>query len=191
MKDRRTHLRSIVSRCFDECSDFYPLRGDSESRRLLIAPPLTEQDIGQGIPFSGSEEAKFFDKILRERLGLSTNSDFVVVSCTDTVGKVVKNNTAEFLAFLKAVIDGRLFDFYLCVGSDAFKTAFGRGRKPSMESLAGNIMIMPEAKNRKVAVFPDVHQLCSVNTRDYAQVRVAEYHEKLVNKAVNILKGRI
>lgn len=191
MKDRRQHLRSIVAQCFDECSDFYPIRGDAESRRLLIAPPLTEEDAKAGMPFSGSEEAKFFEKILDEQLGLSTNKDFVVVSCTDTVGKVIKNNTTEFLEFLKAVIDEQMFDFYMCVGSDAFKTAFGRGRKPSMESLAGNIMIMPEAKNKKVAVFPDVHYLLYHGSTDYGKVRVAEYHQKLVNKAVNVLKGRV
>lgn len=189
-KSRWHELSWIVDSKFEEVAQkgFLHVRGDSNARRLLIAPPLTVGDMTKGQPFSAGEAPRLFETLIKQELDLNTNDDFVVVCCTDIPSKPLKATTKCFMLFLSECIKRELFDLYVCLGADAFKTAFGQGKKPSMRSLSGNRMTMPEAGHKDVFVFPDVEPMIVRDAGDFKHVRETENAQQFFHSALEKAK---
>lgn len=130
------------------------MRGNPEAKFLLIAPPFSEAECRKGVPFS-DHAATLFHEILAQEAHLDTNQDFMVVSCNRYGLKANKHSTQPIVDFVLECGRKSLFDFYLCIGDDAFKFVFGHGKKPSMSALAGHVMYVAETDFKPLYVFPD------------------------------------
>lgn len=185
---RRAIFERVAASLYPDTVGHFPFRGNSDARWLLIAPPFSVADSEANLPFSSTIESRWFEENIN-RLGWSTDTDFVVTCCTDDVGGTVKANTQGFRAFIAKCVDESLFDAYFCVGSDAFKTAFGNGKKPTMRSLVGNVMTIPETGFKKLFVFPDIEAMGIQPTKG-DEYRAQERAVRMMDTALKVLKMR-
>jgi hypothetical protein len=134
------------------------LRGDSSSRILLIAPPCTEPEYRNGIPFC-DEAAEVFHNILLSEVNLDTERDFCIVSASRYGLKPCKHSTDLIKGFIESCARRAYFQYYVCVGDDAFKYIFGQGKKPSSNTLMGSTVFRPEIGFKPLFVFPSTSVL--------------------------------
>jgi hypothetical protein len=129
------------------------LRGSARSRLLLIAPPCLEEEYKAQVPFS-YQHAQAFHTIIKEETGFDTDKDALVVSCSKFYPKANKESTGYICDFVRLCAEKQMFDRYVCVGDDAFKFIFGRGKKPSMASIMAQTMYVEETCYKPLFVFP-------------------------------------
>ena len=137
------------------------MRGNPESTIMVIAPPFSQTDLENGLPFSDDEGllvSAGFDSI-----GF-TEDEFCLTSCQRhgiwKPGKVLKKEFyLQVLLFLKEACERKLITKFVCIGGVAFQYMFGRGKKPALETVIGAEMPIAEFKFCPVLVMPDSHGL--------------------------------
>ena len=147
-------------------------RGNADAKSIMLTPALSPEEYENDLPFSDSP-ARIFHNLLLQELNISTEEFFVAAyhnySTEDRNGdlKVPKSATDAPSAFVREAASLGLINGVVTVGGDAFKYAFGRGRKASMQALAGNVLFDDSINNLPVFVFPDVAGLQPEFSGDY------------------------
>lgn len=134
------------------------MRGNPRSKVLMIAPPMTEYEYKKGVPLS-SPDALVFHELLEEEAKFSTHRDCLVMTCSRYGLKPSKHSCEDPLWLVQEFARRGLFNLYVCIGDDAFKHIFGRGKKPPMTSLEGQTMYVAELKRVPLFVFPNIQGL--------------------------------
>lgn len=166
------------------------MRGNARARIVLIAPPCTPLEYEEQKPFIDNGALEFH-QILDEHADLDTNSDCLVVSCSLFGEKANKASTDPIRGYLEKLAKRDQFTFFICVGDDAFKFMFGRGKKPSMGTLAGNIMYVPETNFKPLYVFPNLEGL-SIESEDaekasaYELRRTLDWQDKTIRRFITL-----
>lgn len=150
--------RQMVNAPANESLRATRMRGYADAPILLVAPPMDGTEYGNNLPFS-NEAAEEFHSILMDHAGLDTDNGMLVVSCNLYSLKANKASVAQILDYVTACGRYKLFKYYICVGVAAFKHIFGYGKNPSMVSLAGNIVYVPQTGHTPLFVFPDINFL--------------------------------
>ncbi len=178
------------------------VRGNERADMLMIVQPPSEQEIVQGMPFIEPEANEFHNLLEEHYDGLSTNDDFLVVSCSlyglkTTKGRKVphpsKASTSPIADFVRECAKKKLFRRYVVIGDEAFKFALAEGKKPAMSTLVGTTMHMVELQYTPLFVFPDVRPLCPVfgddKRENFFMRRLAdETRDKIQNLALKFKK---
>ena len=68
--------------------------------------------------------------------------------------KANKESCEPIRQYLAKVVKENCFDFFVCVGDEAFKHIFGAGRKPSSVTMSGNILYCKETGSKPLFTFP-------------------------------------
>lgn len=146
------------------------MRGNPRSRVLIVAPPMTVSEYERGIPLT-DPDAAFFHTLLKEATGLDTERHCYVISCSRYGLKPNKASTQDVVEYVRQLAQFRLFDLCICVGDDAFKFIFGRGKKPTMNSLAGSTIRHGDIYHLPVFTFPSLQGLVHEETGDKREDR--------------------
>lgn len=133
------------------------VRGDLNCRTLMLAPPPSKEEMEQDLPLAG-DTARMFHELLLEQ-GFSTERNAVVLACALSGPKACKANTQPVAELAHEYARLGFFDLFICVGEDAFKYIYGRGRKPPMTALIGRPVYIAQAGNKPVFVFPNISLL--------------------------------
>lgn len=134
------------------------LQGNSKATTLLLAPNPHKEDVANNLCWSGPSAIWFFDAIAGECECASDS--FVVLPLTFTGNRPVAAEVAMSVAIFKAAAENPAITKCVCVGSDAFKTYFGHGRKANMKTVAcGNTLLVPDFNFKPLFAFPDVEPL--------------------------------
>lgn len=146
------------------------MRGNPRSRILLLAPPMTAEEYVRGIPFT-DPEASFFHTVLKETTGLDTEQHCYVVSCSRYGLKANKASTQDIVEYVRQLAQNKCFELCICIGDDAFKHIFGRGKKPTMNSLAGSTIRHGDIYHLPVFTFPNLQGIVHQDTGDKREDR--------------------
>jgi uracil-DNA glycosylase len=134
------------------------LQGNPNASILLIGPVPTQVEIHNNLAWCDQAASRFFTWMENEH-DLKSNQDFLIMPTTFDADKPKKGNTDIGMNIVEAAAEEESIERMICIGGDAFKTYFGFGRKPSMESLVGNVMFLQQSKFKPVFVFPDLNAL--------------------------------
>lgn len=156
------------------------MRGNVKSRCWIIAPHPLEEEYSRQMPLTSREAARFH-QMLKDLAEFDTEEDSLVFTCSVFGNKPLKGSTDSVRAFVLESVKRNLFDRIVCVGSDPFRFIFGRGKKPSMTTLAGSIIHHADLGNRPLFTFPDLSGLVvrpteSTNPRDLRYM--ADFEDK-------------
>jgi len=136
------------------------MRGSLSAPVLLIAPPATEAEYAKGVPLSDFA-GQTLHIILEESAGWDTQRDALVVCCSLYGVKPNKASTQPIRDFVLELFNRKCYSGCIAVGEDAFRFIFGRGLKPSMASIVGQTMYVPETKFAPLFVLPNIGHLHS------------------------------
>jgi uracil-DNA glycosylase len=148
------------------------LRGNPKSSVLLIAPPCSAEEYNQGVPFCNLA-AKEFHTLLHDH-GYDTQRHFLVVSCSVYGEKPSKHSTELVKGFIAKCAAFNCFEYYICVGDEAFKYIFGAGKKPSGSAIYGSTVYVPETGHKPLFVFPSPAPLAVLAEGSDWEMRRAE-----------------
>jgi uracil-DNA glycosylase len=162
------------------------LQGSPSAETFLIAPVPGKDELSQNLAWCNRSASRFF-MWMNNQIGLKSNDDFLIMPCTFDGDKPKKGNTDIGLDIAAAAAQSKSIKRFVIVGGDAFKTYFGYGKKPSMDSLVGHIMFLQQADFKPLFVFPDLWALSFdaeapyPSKRDFfkAQAACKEYMDKL------------
>lgn len=144
------------------------IRGSPDARRLLIAHPCDESEYNTTkVPFSNAASYVLHNLMLNA--GIDTDKDFLVVSASLFGLKHNKASCEPMRNFIIQCAKLELFDFYLCVGSEAFKHIFGGGKKPSVVTLTGNVLYTAETQHMPTYTLPSIEPLVYTEGEDDRQ----------------------
>jgi uracil-DNA glycosylase len=159
LKRKSSDWTSSFSAVLTQRGGINRLQGHPEASIFLIAPVPRELEASHNLAWCDKSASRFF-MWMQNEIGLKSNEDFLIMPCTFDGKKPVKANTDVGHEIVAAAAASDHIERFVCVGSDAFKTYFGYGMKPSMHSLAGHTMYsLQQARFKPVFVFPDLHAL--------------------------------
>lgn len=175
------------------------LQGNITASSLLLAPVPTLVELDQNLSWCDLSARRFF-VWMQNSFDLGPN-DFLIVPCTFDGKKPVKGNTDVGLEIVSAAAKSKAIKRFVVIGGDPFKTYFGYGKKPSMESLVGNTMFLQQSGFKPVFVFPDLNSLRFSeeirykDKRDYYRALAAMQYtmgnlEKLNGRFAQFLKAK-
>lgn len=152
------------------------MRGNIDSRTLMLIPPCTPEEYAAQIPFS----AKIGQGVHRmlDTIGFYTERDCLAVSCSIGGFKANKNNTDVIKSFLHDVVDANYFDRFIVVGDDTFKYLFAHGKKAGMQTLGGATLYVPQTGQKPLFVFPSPDALYPEFLQDENDWKLRRMQEK-------------
>lgn len=128
------------------------MRGNSEAKCLIIAPPLTPDEYLKGVPLSGIGAVKLHTYM--QCHGLDSDRHFLIVSCSYYGEKACKASTHPFIEFIQECAKLSQFRYFVCCGSETFKWIFGGGKKPASTTLFGSEMFMQPLAGKPMFTIP-------------------------------------
>ena len=144
------------------------LQGTAKASVFVIAPVPGELELRNNLCWCNEAAKKFFSML---ELACGKPMHFLVMPTTFDGKKPVKANTQFPKIILTRAAFNKAIEQFICIGSDAFKTYFGHGKKPSMPSLIGNVIYVKETNNKPLYVFPDQEGLFPVDESVYGDNR--------------------
>lgn len=134
------------------------LQGNPLASIFLIGPVPGKRELDENLPWCDLDASRFFNWVQNNH-NLKSNKDFLIMPTTFDAKKPVKGNTDIGHILVEGACEAESVERIVCIGGDAFKTYFGYGRKPSMNSLVGNVMFLEQVNYKPVFVFPDLQAL--------------------------------
>lgn len=151
------HTRELVRRQFP----INRLQGDKNAPLFIVAPPPKAEEVAENLAWCGPTAQVFFE-FLAAVCPLRPSSFLIMPSAFKE--QTTKNFRAADALFGQEIVAAAARESqirgFACIGSDAFKSYFGFGKKPSMPMLVGNVMRLANVGNKPVIVFPDLEPLC-------------------------------
>jgi uracil-DNA glycosylase len=170
------------------------LRGNLNSKILLVTPPLTKEEYSRDTPFC-SPAARIFHELLKQSSGLDTNKDFLVVPCSIFGLKPNKASTDPIVKFVTELRKRNAIQLFLPVGEEAMKHVFNGGKKANLVALVGNVVRPPQIGYLQLLALPDVDPLIPEKTENnrenYIRERKAEQRAELFCKLAVLIRHTI
>lgn len=160
-------------------------RGNPRSQICLIAPPCSPEDYENDTPFS-DRYAQQFEALLTEELDILGSEKMFVISCSQFGVKPCKASTEPVRELIISPRFHQQFIMFVCVGDDAFKHIFGRGKKPSTSTLVGSTIFHPDIANKPLFTFQNVNDLVAVHPEG-ATERDCRWQEDWVSKRNEVM----
>lgn len=133
-------------------------RGSMQARVCVIAPPLNAVEYGYGVPLSDKNAVRL-EELLMDSADFQTEKNALVISASRFGVKPSKASTDQIRELVERPQFHSCFDLFVCIGDDAFKFIFGRGKKPSSTTLVGSTIYHPAISGKPLFTFQNIGDL--------------------------------